>query len=130
MCSRPAAPAGGGTSSPLVYRGRLHTVNDNGILTVLDVTTGKEIYKARVGGGGHTFSSSPWAYDGKIFLLSEDGDTFVLAAGDRYAELAKNPLGEMTLATPAIGSDSLFIRTATSLYRISNRPRGVSAHRQ
>lgn len=109
------------TSSPVVYRGRMYVVNDNGILTVLDAKSGKEIYKARVGGGGNTFSSSPWAYDGKVFFLSEDGDTFVLAAGDQYKELAKNPLGEMSLATPAIGADSLFIRTATKLYRIRQR---------
>ena len=106
------------TSSPLVYRGRMYVVNDNGVLTVLDAKSGKEIYKARVGGSGNTFSSSPWAYDGKVFFLSEDGDTFVLAAGDQYKELAKNSLGEMSLATPAIGADSLFIRTATKLYRI------------
>jgi outer membrane protein assembly factor BamB len=110
------------TSSPLVYRGRMYVVNDNGILTVLDASSGKEIYKARIGGGGNTFSSSPWAYDGKVFFLSEDGDTFVLAAGDEYKELAKNPLAEMSLATPAIGADSVFIRTATRLYRIRQRP--------
>jgi outer membrane protein assembly factor BamB len=111
------------TSSPVVYRGLLYAVNDNGILTVLDAGTGKDVYKARVGGGGHTFSSSPWAYDGKVFLLSEDGDTFVVAAGGEYRELAKNPLGDMTLATPAIGADSLFIRTATKLYRIARSRR-------
>ena len=38
------------TSSPLVYRGRMYVVNDNGILTVSDSKTGKEIYKARAGG--------------------------------------------------------------------------------
>jgi outer membrane protein assembly factor BamB len=100
----------------------MYVVNDNGILTVLDARSGKEIYKARIGGGGNTFSSSPWAYDGKVFFLSEDGDTFVLAAGDEYKELAKNPLAEMSLATPAIGADSVFIRTATRLYRIRQRP--------
>jgi outer membrane protein assembly factor BamB len=99
----------------------MYVVNDNGILTVLDAKNGREIYKARVGGGGSTFSSSPWAYDGRIFFLSEDGDTFVLAAGDQYHEIAKNPLGEMSLATPAIGADSLFIRTATKLYRIKQQ---------
>ena len=53
------------TSSPLVYRGRMYVVNDNGILTVFDAQTGKEIYKARAGGSGNTFSASPWAADGK-----------------------------------------------------------------
>lgn len=93
-------------------------MNDNGILQVADAKTGAEVYKARVGGGGHTFSSSPLASQGLIYLTSEDGDTFVLRAGDRYDEVAKNSLGEMTLATPAAGVDSLFVRTQTKLYRV------------
>ena len=69
----------GYTPSPLVYRGRVYAVNDNGVLQVADAKTGAEVYKARVGGGGHTFSSSPLASQGRIYLLSEDGDAFVLA---------------------------------------------------
>lgn len=106
------------TSSPLVYRGRMYVVNDNGILTVFDSKTGKEIYKARAGGSGNTFSASPWAADGKIYLLSEDGHTFVIEAGDKYVELAKNSVDEMSLASPALSPNSIFLRTQTRLYRI------------
>jgi outer membrane protein assembly factor BamB len=106
------------TSSPLLYRGRLYAVNDNGILRVADARTGKEIYKARVGGGGSTFSSSPLASAGRIYMLSEDGDTFVLEAGDEYKELAKNSVGEMSLATLAADADGLYVRTQTKLYRL------------
>ena len=55
------------TSSPLLVNGRLYIVNDNGILAVHDAKTGDRLYRARVGGGGHTFSASPFAYDGKVF---------------------------------------------------------------
>ena len=82
----------GYTPSPLVYRGRVYAINDNGILQVADAKTGAEVFKARMGGGGHTFSSSPLASQGRIYLLSEDGDAFVLRAGDRYEEIAKNSL--------------------------------------
>jgi outer membrane protein assembly factor BamB len=68
------------TSPPLVYRGRVYIVNDNGILTVFDAAGGQEIYKARVGGTGNTFSASPWASNGKVYFLSEDGHTFVIEA--------------------------------------------------
>ena len=68
--------------------------------------TGKEIYKARAGGSGNTFSASPWAADGKIYLLSEDGHTFVIEAGDKYVELAKNSLDEMSFASPALAPDT------------------------
>ena len=111
----------GYTPSPLVYRGRVYAVNDNGILQVADAKTGEEVFKARVGGGGHTFSSSPVASQGRIYLLSEDGDTFVLRAGDRYEEIAKNSLGEMSLASPAADADSLYVRTQTRLYRLRSR---------
>ena len=108
----------GYTPSPLLYRGRVYVVNDNGILQVADAKTGAEIYKARVGGGGHTFSSSPVASRGRVYVTSEDGDTFVLEAGDQYKELAKNSLNEMSLATPAADADSLYVRTQTKLYRL------------
>ena len=71
-----------------------------------------------MGGGGSTFSSSPLASAGRIYLLSEDGDTFVLEAGDEYKELAKNGLGEMSLATPAADASGLYVRTLTKLYRL------------
>jgi outer membrane protein assembly factor BamB len=64
----------GYTPSPLVYRGRVYAINDNGILQVADAKTGTEIFKARVGGGGHTFSSSPLASQGRLYLVSEDGE--------------------------------------------------------
>jgi outer membrane protein assembly factor BamB len=106
------------TSSPLVFGGRVYVVNDTGVLQVFDAKTGREIYKARVGGVGNTFSASPWAYGGKLFCLSEEGDTFVLNPGDKYDEAAKNSLGGMTLATPAVTRDGLFVRTAVALYRV------------
>ena len=109
------------TSSPLLYRGRVYAVNDNGILQVADAKSGKEIYKARVGTGSATFSSSPLASAGKIYLLSEDGDTYVVEAGDEYKEISKNSLGEMSLATPAADGESLYVRTATKLYRMKTR---------
>ena len=108
----------GYTPSPLVYRGRVYAINDNGVLQVADAKTGTEIYKARVGGGGHTFSSSPLASEGLVYLISEEGEGFVLRAGDKYDEISKNSLGEMSFASPAADSDSLYVRTATKLYRI------------
>jgi outer membrane protein assembly factor BamB len=117
----------GYTPSPLVYRGRIYAVNDNGILQVADARTGVEVFKARIGGGGHTFSSSPLASQGRIYFLSEDGDLFVLRAGDKYDEIAKNSFGEMSLATPAADANSLYVRTQTKLYRVGGQaaaPRG------
>ena len=92
----------------------MYAVNDTGVLQVFDAKTGKEIYKARVGGVGNTFSASPWAVGGKIFFLSEEGDTFVINPGDSYDEIAKNSLGELAFASPAVTRDGLFVRTQSS----------------
>jgi hypothetical protein len=51
--------------------------------------------------------------------MSEDGDTYVLQPGSDFKVVGKNSLSELTLATPAVSEDSLIIRTASKLYRIS-----------
>ena len=55
-----------------------------------------------------------------VELPPEDGDTFVVQAGAEFSVLGRNSLDEMTLSTPAVARDSLIIRTATKLYRISD----------
>ena len=59
--------------------------------------------------------------NGKIFALNEDGTTYVIQPGREFKVIGKNPLDEFTLATPAIANGSLFIRTATRVYRIGAR---------
>jgi outer membrane protein assembly factor BamB len=106
--------------SPLVYRGCYYILHDRGFLTCNDPMTGKSIYpRQRLSTDTATFTASPWAYNGKVFALSEDGDTFVIQAGPEFKVLGKNSLNEMALATPAVAGDSLIIRTASKLYRIS-----------
>ncbi len=104
--------------SPLLYRGIYYTLLDRGFLTAHDARTGRSIYdRVRIEPGA-TFTASPWAYNGKIFALSEDGDTYVIAAGPDYELLGKNVIGEMTLASPAVAGRTLLLRTAAHLYAI------------
>ena len=105
--------------SPLIYGDYYYTLLDRGYLTCHDVRTGEEVYGRQRIEVGAAFTSSPWAYDGKIFALSEDGDTYVIKAGTEFEVLATNSLGEFTMATPAIAHGSLFIRTVSKLYRIT-----------
>ena len=93
---------------------------DTSFFTCHDARTGKEIYgRQRISAGSTGFSASPWAYNGKIFAMSEDGDTFVIQPGPEFKVVGKNSLDEMTLATPAVANGSLIVRTASKLYRIS-----------
>lgn len=108
--------------TPLVYGDVLYTLLDRGFFSAHDARTGREIYaRQRIASDATGFSSSPWVYNGKIFVMSEDGDTYVLQPGPEFKVLGKNSLNEMTLATPAVIDDSLIVRTASKLYRISDR---------
>ena len=73
--------------------------------------------RLKVGSG---CTASPWSHNGKVFVLSESGDTYVITAGPEFEILHKNSLNEMSLATPAIARGSVIIRTQSKLYRIAN----------
>jgi len=112
--------AGPYNPSPLVYGDYYYTLFDRGFFTCHDARTGKEIYgKQRIDASAAAFTASPWAYNGKIFALSEDGDTFVLQAGPEFKVLGKNTIDEMCMATPAIYRSSLIVRSASKLYAIA-----------
>lgn len=114
--------AGPYNPSPIIYGDHYYTLYDRGFLTCHDARTGREIYgKQRIDAdvAANAFTSSPWAYNGKLFALNEDGDTYVIQAGPEYKLLGRNSLGEMCMATPAIARGSLIIRTASKLYRIA-----------
>jgi outer membrane protein assembly factor BamB len=106
-------------SSPLLVDGDLYMVADNGIATCLDAATGQERWTERLGG---TFSASPVFAAGRIYLFSENGTTTVIQPGSPFRMLAANPLDGHIMATPAFDGRSLFLRTATHLYRIDEPP--------
>ncbi len=111
--------------TPIVYGDVMYyTLFDRGFFTAHDARTGREIYaRQRIAVDASGFSASPWAYNGKIFALSEDGDTYVIQAGPDFKVLGKNSLGEMALASPAVVSGGLVIRTRSKLYRIGGGSR-------
>ena len=102
--------------TPIVYGDLLYTCSNQGVLTAYNAKTGERVYQERLGGTGAAFTASPVASDGKIYLPSEDGDVFVVKAGPKYELLAKNPVGEVMMATPAISDGLLIVRTVTHLY--------------
>jgi hypothetical protein len=107
-------------TSALVYHGHYYTLLDRGFLLNHDARTGREIYGRTRIKPGSGFTASPWAYNDRVFLMGEDGDTFVIRAGSEFELLRTNSLNEMALATPAVVRGSLLLRTQTKLYRISN----------
>jgi hypothetical protein len=92
-------------------------------MTCHDAKTGVQIYDKRRFSPGGTFTSSPWAYNGYLFCLSEDGLTYVVAAGPEFKIVARNPLDELCLATPATVDGKLLLRTASKLYCVTGGER-------
>ncbi len=111
--------AGPYNPSTIVYEGLYYTLFDRGFMTCHDAKTGEEVYGRTPIERGSTFTSSPWAYDGKLFFLSEDGDTYVVKAGPKFELLETNSLDELCLATPSIANGNLLIRTASKIYCLS-----------
>lgn len=109
--------------SPLVYKGLFYVLFDFGFLGCFDAKDGRELYaKERIRPqGAASFTASPWAYNDRVFALSEDGDTYVFQAGPEYKLLHKNSLDEMCMATPAIAGDRLLIRSLGKLYSIRQK---------
>ncbi len=118
-CQRLAGPY---HPSPLAYGDYVYVLYDRGFLSCFEAKTGKPVYeKQRISPSASAFTASPWACGGKVFCLSEDGDTFVLAAGRAFKVLGQNSLDEMCLASPALANGSLLVRTMGKLYRLEKK---------
>ena len=104
--------------TPVIYGDQLYILLNNGVLAAYNVTTGERIYQERLGGTGGSFSASPVAADGKIYCSSEDGDVFVVKAGPKYELLAKNSIGEVLMASPAISDGLIIFRGLKNVYAI------------
>ena len=90
-------------------------VSDVGVVTATDAKTGERVWQERVGG---VYSASPIVADGKIYFLSEDGETVVMAVGRTAKVLSRNRLDARILASPAVSGGRLFIRSDDALYAI------------
>ena len=110
--------AGNYNTSPLIYGDIYYSLLDRGFFEAYDAATGEQVYGRRRIRVGASFTSSPWAYNGKIFALSEQGDTYVIRAGREYEVIGVNSLDEMAMASPAIVGDRLLIRTSSKVYSI------------
>ena len=109
--------------SPILYQGHVYLISDAGIMTCLDARTGAVVYEGgRVPIATKFYGASPVAFDGKILLTSDDGDTFVIKAGPKHEVLATNPIGEPTRTSLAIANRRLYLRSEKHLYCIESTP--------
>ena len=119
-CDWRAAPY---NPTTLVYQGLLYSLLDRGMISIINPQTGAfHVERQKITENTSGFTASPWAYDNKVFMLNEDGETFVIEAGDSYNLIGVNRLADddMGMATPAIAGNKLLIRTSVRLYCIES----------
>ena len=106
------------TTTPIVYGDLLYSVADLGVLSAFDARTGRLVYQERL---PTSFSASPVAADGKLYLSSEDGDVYVVKAGPKYELLSVNPAGEPLMATPAVSAGALILRSRGHVFAVGSK---------
>ena len=110
-------PGGGFSSSPVIHDGLIYCVATRGILSVLDVASGKTVYTRRLNlGNGPVWPSLLHAGD-HVYASNRDGNTVVFKTGRKYQEVARNHLEEF-ISTPVVHKNRIYIRTYGHLYAI------------
>jgi outer membrane protein assembly factor BamB len=101
--------------SAVVWKDRLYLIRSGGLMVCRDLENGKLIYEERIDSPGAYFAS-PVAADGRLYVASYQGEVTVIKAGDSLEVLAHNKLGEPIMASPAIADQTLYIRSAKTLW--------------
>jgi outer membrane protein assembly factor BamB len=95
-------------ATPILYGDVVYVLGWNGVLPAFDAKSGERLYQQRLGGGTSAFTASPVASGGKIYVLNEEGDVFVVKAGRAFELLATNKLDDIGMATPAISEGVIY----------------------
>src|SRR5262249_42857282 len=102
--------------SPLGRGEHVYFVNDAGFAGCFQARTGERVWFERLASPG--FHSSPLLIDGKIYATNVAGSVYVVAAEPTFRVLARNELGEVVRATPAVADGHLYIRGEHHLFCI------------
>ncbi len=113
--------------TPLIYKGILYVLSNNGLFDAYDLRTGEELYRQRLPLVGSGFSASPVAADGKIYLSNEDGEILVVEAGQKFNHLATNSMGDLLMATPALSNGVMYVRSANTVFAIARNGKHAEA---
>jgi len=101
--------------SPLVYRGLMYLVNNQGRLSAFEVKSGKEVYALKQVGLNRAYAS-PVAANGHLYLCGVEKKVIVVKAGPVAEKVCAAELDDRIAASPAIADDTIYVRTDKSLY--------------
>ena len=109
--------------SGVIHDGHIYILNEPGVAECYALQTGQLVWEERLEGPSR--KSASWSSlvlaDGNIYAANQAGETFVLKAIPKFEVLSVNPLGETTMASPAVSDGEILIRTYQSLWCISGR---------
>lgn len=117
--------------TPLVLNNRVYNTRDNGVVTCYDAKSGEKVFQRRLGNGSTGFTASAVAAvkgvdkrgdaKGHVYYTSEDGDVFVMTAGQKPRPPKSYALDEVCMATPAISGDVIYFRTQGHVVAIGRK---------
>ena len=114
-----SVPRGGSyMQTLLIYEGLLYNLGWNGALTCYDALTGQTIYNEKLG-RAESFTASPVASDGKIYIVNDEGKVYVVQSGQNFNVLDVNELHDTCMVTPALTDNIIFFRTQKYLIAVS-----------
>lgn len=98
----------------------LYSVTDGGVAMCLKGATGEMVWQERIGGN---HSASPVYAEGRIYFLSEEGETVVIGAGPEFKILARNSIGEgqRCQASMAVSQKQIFIRSDKNVFCLGRK---------
>ncbi len=99
--------------SPVLSKGLLFAVSDNGSAYCLDAVTGKELWRKDL---EQQHYASVIALGDAVYFCGTQGLTTVVACDRTFRLLAQNDLNEPTYASFAPADNTLFVRTRQNLY--------------
>jgi len=110
------AKAGSNVTSPIIHDGHMYWVSDrNQVAYCVRLSDGEILYSER-------FRAQPYASatagDGKIYIVTRNGGTYVLAATPEFTQLAHNTFDDRSTfnASPVISNGQIFMRSDRYLY--------------
>jgi len=112
----------GGTyvSSPVLHKGHLYWLSQQGVAICADAKTGEEVERKRIGG---SYYASPVLVKDRLYIVSRYDGTHVLEATPKMTEVAHNKLGDGGdfSGSPAVSNGQLFLRSDKFLYCIGKK---------
>jgi len=105
--------------SPIAAGEFFLVASDGGIASCFDAASGRRHWMERI---GRHVSASLVSAGELVYFLDDDGITKLVRPGERFEQVADNPLGEYCFASPAISQGNLFIRSEAHLFCIGPQP--------